>query len=423
MLPPLGRHRLDRVTGQFHNRWLILMLFASLAVRLGWGQMQPAEVDVKLPDQVEYVQLGRNLLHEHNLSFFDPRFGERVYAYRTPGYPMLIAALGGKLRLVRAAQAVLDASTVLAAYLLARRWMGTGESLMAGWLVAVNPFLIYFSGLILSETLFTAMLAWGVVLLAWRPNFVWGGLVLALSVLVRPSALLLPVILGFCGVFVGRVRGEIVRKSWFRLPVGLTMLLLTGLVLFPWALRNRAVLGKWVFLTTNGGITQFDGFHEGATGASDQRFVNWPEMKVVVRMSEVGRDQFFSQLATQYIRETWREEPMRLVRLTLWKIGRTWSPVPLSAEYGGRRVYFLAGLVYSIPLDVLVVLGIWRGRIPRSAKALLLAGAVYFTIVHALSVGSLRYRIPVEPLLAVLAAAGAMMLVQSWRSAIVTRER
>ena len=33
--------------------------------------------------------------------------------------------------------------------------------------MAVNPFLIYFSGLILSETLFTAMMVWGMVLLLY----------------------------------------------------------------------------------------------------------------------------------------------------------------------------------------------------------------------------------------------------------------
>jgi hypothetical protein len=41
----------------------------------------------------------------------------------------------------------------------------------------------------------------------------------------------------------------------------------------------------------------------------------------------------------------------------------------------------------------------------------LLLPALYFTAVHALSVGSLRYRVPAEPPLAVLAAAGAARVI------------
>ena len=65
---------------------------------------------------------------------------------------------------VRLAQALLDTSTVLAIYLLARRFREERGALVAAAIVAVNPFLIYFSGLVLSETLFTAMLAWGLYL-------------------------------------------------------------------------------------------------------------------------------------------------------------------------------------------------------------------------------------------------------------------
>ena len=40
----------------------------------------------------------------------------------------------------------------------------------AAMIIAFNPFLIYFSALLLSETLFTSILAWAAVLLAWSPK-------------------------------------------------------------------------------------------------------------------------------------------------------------------------------------------------------------------------------------------------------------
>jgi 4-amino-4-deoxy-L-arabinose transferase-like glycosyltransferase len=403
------------VSGQFHQRCLWAVLISALLARLGWCLTRPATVDARLPDQFEYLQLGQNLITHHTLSFFDPRFSQHLLAYRTPGYPLLIGAMGAKPIAIRLLQALLDTFTVLAAYLLARRWLGPNWAVFAAAFVAFNPFLIYFTGLILSETLFTAMLAWGLVLLAYRPNFIWGGIVLALSIMVRPSAVMLPVLMGYLAVFVTRVRGESRRQSIFGLPVGATMLLLTGLVLAPWAIRNRAVLGEWVPLTTNSGITQYDGFNPEATGASDQSFVSYPEFRQVIGLREVERDRVFSELASRYISETWRKQPMRLVKLTLSKLARIWSPIPLSSDFGSRKLYFAAGLFYSIPLDVLVVLGLWKGRLPRSAKAFLIGPAIYFTIVHALSVGSLRYRTPLEPILAILAAAGMMWLIEVLR--------
>jgi hypothetical protein len=104
--------------------------------------------------------------------------------------------------------------------------------------------------------------------------------------------------------------------------------------------------------------------------------------------------------------------PKETLILTLKKIARTWSPVPLSAEFG-RPVYRWISAIYSVPFDVLVLIGMFSSALRPSAKALLLIPAVYFTMVHAMSVGSLRYRVPVEPMLAVIAAAGAIAIVRN----------
>src|SRR5687768_323786 len=99
--------------------WIVLL--AALAVRVGWGVTRPvndAAID-QLPDQREYLANARTFLTAEGFSFADPRFGQPVYAHRTPGYPLLIAATGGNVRATRIVQAILDTSTVLAVYLLA----------------------------------------------------------------------------------------------------------------------------------------------------------------------------------------------------------------------------------------------------------------------------------------------------------------
>jgi hypothetical protein len=82
----------------------------------------------------------------------------------------------------------------------------------------------------------------------------------------------------------------------------------------------------------------------------------------------------------------------------------------LSTEFG-RPLYRAVALLFAVPFYVLLIVGVFAGRLGRRAAMFLLAPALYFTVIHAMTVGSLRYRVPAEPPLAVLAAAGAAWVV------------
>ena len=126
-------------------------------------------------------------------------------------------------------------------------------------------------------------------------------------------------------------------------------------------------------------------------------------------MSETQRNEYLSDQARQYVRQF----PGRLWELTLAKLARTWSPRPLSTEFS-KPLYITAAMAYSIPLDLLVLLGLFspNGRsLAVSVKLLLAAPAVYLTVAAAASVGSLRYRVPAEVPMAVLAAAGVVSMI------------
>ena len=384
-------------------------MLLGLCVRVGWTLHQRSDEAAinLLPDQREYLDLGAHLFGADGLWMADPRFNQIVYAFRTPGYPLLIACCDAKPVVVRLVQCVLDTSTILAIFLLARRWLSPAGAIFSAAIVAVNPYLIFFSGLILSETLFTAMLCWGVALLIlsdgpWPDGnklLMWlgGGALLTLAILVRPGTLLLPVVLGCAAALANRTVRRAYRLQW-PLPVAATLLLLTGLALFPWAARNRWTLGSWVWTSTNDGITRYDGFNPDATGASDQSFLR--SMPWTRDMTEIARSRYFGQMADEWI----SDHPTESLKLAAVKIARTWSPVPLSREYGSRWVYRSIGLVYGIFLDVLVLLGLRQTALTGSAKRVLLAPAIYFSIAAGLSVGSLRYRIPAEAPMAIVGA-------------------
>ncbi len=396
---------------------LAVILLVALALRLAWALHQPSDdaaID-QLPDQREYLQLAQNLKSSSSLWMIDPRFDQAVYAYRTPGYPLLVALCGAKPMMVRIVQAFMDTSTILAIFLLARRWLTMRGALAASAIVAINPFMIFFTGLILSETLFTSMLCWGLALLVlsrgpWPDGskllaWIGGAVLLAFAALVRPGAILMPVVLG-CGAALAN-RTDIVNRSRnahgaavgnFPLPVAATMLLVSVLAIFPWAARNRFVLGSWIWTATDAGITRYDGFSPDAVGDSNQSFVQF--MPWTRDMTEVARSRYFTGLANEWI----KDHPWDCLHLAAIKIARTWSPIPLSAQYGSRLSYRMVGLVYGVGFDLLLLAGLWKTVLPGAVKRLLLLPAVYFTIAAALSVGSLRYRVPGEGPMAILAA-------------------
>lgn len=394
-------------------RIFLAILVIALVIRLGWVLLRDARDEIalaSLPDQREYLTLGRNLLNGRGLVMHDDRLGVDVYAFRSPGYPIFVALCGGNIRAIRIAQALLDTSTIIAAYLLARKFLPPAACGFAMCFVAFNPYLVYFGSLILSETLFIALLAWGMYLLTTR-HWWTGAIALALSILVRPSAMLLPVALALVSAYLNKSsqsRDLILRP--------LVTAAAIAIALFPWAYRNHRVIDRWVWTTSNGGITMYDGFHPDATGASDQRFINNDKITELHAFpNEVDRSDHLMHQALEFI----KQNPGRAIVLALKKLSRTWSPIPLSAEYGGNVRIVILAAIYTIPLFVLTIVGLCRSNLATPAKVFLLLPAIYFTAIHAFSVGSLRYRLPADVPMAVIAGSGLWSLTSRWKRNVV----
>ena len=384
---------------------LLAIVVVALVLRVGLGFALPSDL-AALPDQGEYLDLARSLADGRGLRIVDDRYAvpQVLLAQRMPGYPVILAGLGGSVTLVRLLQALAEASTCVAAYGIARETVGGRRAgLAAAALVAVNPFLAYFTTLVLTETLFTALVTWAMFafLKARRDGRYWyvaAGLML-LATYLRPTGGPLLIALALAASILPARRG--------RWPIGpgLTAMLILALGLAPWAARNALALGRFVPTTTNAGITLYDGWQpDNNLGNSDQRFVEgMPQLSL---MGEVDRSIYLRRKAMDAV----KADPGRAISLAIKKVGRTWSPFPLS----GGRWERIAGALYAIPVFLLAALGLvaapggrqgWRGRI------FVIVPIGVITLLHAASVGSLRYRLPIEPLMAVLAAGGLAALV------------
>jgi 4-amino-4-deoxy-L-arabinose transferase-like glycosyltransferase len=378
-----------------------LLFGVALALRTGWVGYRWAThgPGFDYDDEKLHWQLATHLVRDCTLVSDDGR-----HAARMPLYPLFLAlfAWAGTYGLLaaRLAQAAVGALTAV----LARRWAGAAWGPRAAWvaglLACVDPFGIFFANLLLTETVFTLLLlalvgcAWGVVM---QPASKWVLIGLALlgaaAVMTRPAVVLLVPLLW---LLVGMWSGDR-RRTWLRLVL---CPLVLAAALLPWGLRNKAVLGSFAWLSTNGGVTLYDAQGPQADGSSNQAFLQ--DTPAFRRLDEVTLDRTLARRAAEQM----RADPARVLRLAGVKLVRTWSPIPNVAEYRRGAIAFV-GAVYTLAVLLGAVAGLARPAGRRAWHALLWVPVVYFTLVHCVYIGSVRYRVPLMPLLGVAAASVA----------------
>jgi 4-amino-4-deoxy-L-arabinose transferase-like glycosyltransferase len=376
-------------------------------------------------------------------------------AVRTPGYPLFLAAcqaVMGEWPLgVRLVQAVLGTASVALVYLLTRRFepsmrsaAGNGAlgrtaglfrsadgtpsvpatgrwrsaSVAAGMLAAINPYYVVISELLLSEALFMPLMLaalWGLAVL-WRARgedqwMTWGpralvaiavGAAGGAATLAKPSfALFLPAVL-VCWLVAcvwSRDRRLLEGACWSALLIAIGI----ALVMSPWWVRNARTYGRFVATSVWFGASLYDGLNPSATGASDMRFREAPEFRV---LSEVEQDAELTKRAIEFV----RENPSRVLALAVIKVGRYFSPWPNAVEVRSRWLA-VASAVIVIPVYCLIVAGVWDRRRDVRALVLLAGPLVYFSVVHLVFVSSIRYRIPGEMVATSLAGIGLASIV------------
>ena len=185
--------------------------------------------------------------------------------------------------------------------------------------------------------------------------------------------------------------------------------LIVFVTLLPWQTRNFSLFRTGFFrLTTLEGISLYEAVYPDADGSPKQDILRLPpDMR---GFNEAERNDEWNRRAWHYI----RTDPVRIAHLAAKKIARTWSPWLNAAEFQNPRLQLLLGAWY-IPFFLLSLIGATLARFPLRLKILLLIPVAYFTAVHSLFLGSVRYRVPLMPLLCIFAGAGITELIERVR--------
>jgi 4-amino-4-deoxy-L-arabinose transferase-like glycosyltransferase len=359
--------------------WVLAAVAVGLCARLAFSLFY--WVDKPLTrDEREYLSLARSLAAGDGFVYDRTLVDAGVEPVgRAPGYPVFLALAGGAggggsvPTSVKIAQSVVGALGILIVSGLAGRLAGPSAARAAAVLAACYPPLVWIAGYAFSEALF-----WPIGLLVARaidrigsaaPGVaapVMGGVLTAVSALVRPGMLLmLPLAVAWLlatrrwratGVFVGGA----------------------ALVLLPWMGRNVMHHGRFDLVASEGGVTFWTGNHPLARGEGD--LAANPQLSLARQALRSQHPQLTEeQMEPVYYRDAlaWmRRHPMEWLTLEGRKLFYLVVPVGPSYTLHSTR-YLVASLAsYGIllPLAVIGFIRLGRGR-RRTPGLWLLAGS------------------------------------------------
>lgn len=288
----------------------------------------------------------------------------------------------------------------IASRLFAQTW----PAVLAAAALSFYPFFIFYQGLLLSETLFnTFLLGMFWALYRWRSagcrldgRLVAVMALAAAATYTKASLTFLPPLLAAATAWAALSRWRAAAT------VLATAAALYAGMLAPWWLRNYTVFHAFVPLSTSSSLNLYVGNNTGNhSGGNDwgADTDNAEMQRIQAIPDELVRQRAFRDAALTFI----RQHPGRFVDLFLKRLVRFWNVVP-NAESYKQGMYQLISAVTFGPLLALSLAGLW---VLRSRWRLLLPLyllLIYFTLLHSITIASLRYRLPLEAPLILLAA-------------------
>ncbi|MFI5370427.1 MAG: glycosyltransferase family 39 protein [Candidatus Eisenbacteria bacterium] len=421
--PP--NHRPARTRRAGADRTWIAMFAVALGLRVGYAWLATGPHALPYGDAVDYDTLAWRIATGHGFSLGTDA-APYPTAFRPPVLPWLTslvyAVMGHRFFAGVLLQCVIGALVPLLLVELGRHLFSRGVGVIAGWLAAVHPLLVFFSGYLLTETTFVATVLIAMLsTVSWiktpRPaRAVGAGLLWGVATLTRPTALLLPPLVAL----------------WAWAPLGLivtprdrvrqVVLLLAGvaIAIAPWSVRNALVLHAVVPVTTGGGKALLDSNNDvvwndrALRGGALSVVTLEPYASRLRGLAEPAADRACARMAREFLASHVAEWPL----MAAAKLGRFWRIHSETAVSGSWRrsggpldtLVRLADplLVWSLVTWPFAIAGLalmLRGA-RRFYQALVPLSVFYFMLLAVVYWGALRTRIPAEPFLALLSAAG-----------------
>lgn len=410
---------LGRLLAWVERRHLRLVVALALAAALAAGVVAASGGDrVSFADEEDYLAIATNLANSGAYSLD----GVEPTAFRPPGLAMLlsvVARIDPGLVTLRVANALLFGVVVLLAGLLARRIAGPIAAVAAAGLTAASPVGIFTAAKLYPQTLASVLLLASVLALVasvdadgrsrWTRAGL-GGLALGCLALTVPNHGVTLVV----GVawLAWRLRRAAVVPA-------LVVLVAAAIPIGAWTVRNAVQMDGFVPFSTNGGINLLLGNTDGA-GADTGTLVDIGEQIGEANdrgLDEVDKDRYLQEQALEWI----AEDPPRAAHLYAAKVLNTFNvrqEMATADQQPSAATTLLLALSYLPLLAAFLARQVLARWLPlRRGEGLLIL--VFWANVAATAIAftRIRFRVPLDPVMAVVVATAAATLLQRRRTA------
>ncbi|MFN8133587.1 MAG: glycosyltransferase family 39 protein [Solirubrobacteraceae bacterium] len=406
--------RADRSRWSVDTRWMVWLFGVAFVLRLIFVLAVQRD-QFPTSDPAFYHGIATNLANGDGFS----SISGAPTAQWPPVYPFVLSLVyrvfGNDPQYGELFNVLVGAVTVPLLFFVARRALGQREARFAGVFFAVMPGQIFFTDVLLSETLFTFTLV-GIV---------------ALAVVLRPSART-ALVMGLAIGIAALSRGEgplllvLPLAMWWNLLDRRTLAkyaaILVGamvLVVVPWTIRNASVMGSFIPVSTNAGDTFYSGHNPRANGAATYATpqVLAPVQKYSGAKREVEQSKLLRKEAISWALHHPLDElgliPARFLSLNqgdglaigVWVVPGPLNP-PISKPVRNSLDVLADFAYYSLLTLFIGSLLVFGRRLLGNAVlrgALIYIGVLVF-LYSIVLYGNFRYRVPLEALMLLVAA-------------------
>jgi 4-amino-4-deoxy-L-arabinose transferase-like glycosyltransferase len=372
--------------------FLPALFLAALAARLAYSlRLSPLSIS---PDSLDWTGIAGQLVSGKG-------FGD---TWRAPGYPVYLSAIflifGKSVAAVRVFNALLGSLNCLVIFMAGKKLFGSAVGRIAALMLAFYPYLIAYSGDLLSETLLTLMISLSLLMIiesSENPstmNLVLTGVVMGLTVLTK--ATILPFFLLACGWLWWNTK---------KLKAALIVGALTLLTIAPWTARNYAHFKQFI-LVSPGSYSLWlasndEALHLETTGELDSPVgvtFHWSPERAneLNKLPLVESEKIYKAEALAWI----KANPEKFHFLIRKRLVHFWRLYPMMAYKWQKAAAMLTSGIY-IPL---CFIGIILSIKDFKKTSLLIALFAVYTFVHLFYTAMVRYRVPIDPFIMIFAA-------------------
>lgn len=391
----------------------IVHLSALFILLAGFGYSVYLGDSLRYPDAKKYYEIAVNLASGNGYSLNDS-----PTAFRTPGYPLLLAAFatfGAPIIFLRYLNFILlSISIYVIRSILSTVNAKIGAPLSVVLLVGYGV-LFYTAGTLYAQTMFTLVLLL-IIRLAIVPRFTYRhavllGILSTTFIMIHPSGVFIPPLIVLWLVF---------PKNWNMIGKGIVAFLVAVACLAPWTYRNYLIFDEFIPISSHGADTLYVGNNSNTDVAN---WYKWIEDEVYKKSCELSEKELRSHYLKEVV-EFWTEHPVDAIKLYLEKVVYYFAyrnNLLVSNESSRLKDGVLFITYYPLLLCLILRLLIAR-KIPLSRVETLFA-AIYIgsALFYAIFIPRIRFRLPFDVVL--ITHIGIMFSMLRERISLTARSR